>query len=90
MKIGAVLSQNELGGDISALRDYAQAVQDLGYDFLVAADHVLGADPTQHPELERVFSIDSVLHEPLTLFTFLAGVAPRLPNRPGGEASGGD
>ncbi|MGH2353174.1 MAG: LLM class F420-dependent oxidoreductase [Chloroflexota bacterium] len=78
MQIGAVLSQNELGTDVAGLRDYAQAVQDLGYDFLVAADHVLGADPAGHPELERVYSIESLLHEPLTLAAFIAGVAPRL------------
>ncbi len=78
MQTGAVLSQGEIGGDVGALREYAQAVQDLGYDFLVASDHVVGADKADYPQLERVFSIDSIQHEPLTLFTFLVGVAPRL------------
>ena len=78
MQIGAVFSQAELGTEVAGLRDYAQAVQDLGYDFLVAADHVIGADPASYPELERVYPIDSPLHEPLTLFAFIAGVAPRL------------
>jgi probable F420-dependent oxidoreductase len=73
-----VLSQNELGTDVGALRDYAQAVQDLGYDFLVASDHVVGARAVDHPELERVQPVESVQHEPLSLFAFLAGVAPRL------------
>lgn len=78
MQIGAVFSHGELGGDVSSLRDWAQAVQDLGYDFVVVSDHVVGADPAGYPELERVFPIESRLHEPLTLFAFLAGVAPRL------------
>jgi probable F420-dependent oxidoreductase len=78
MQTGAVLSQNELGPDLSAIRDYAQAVQDLGYDFLVTADHVVGADAADHPELERVYSIDSYLREPLMLGAFLACAAPRL------------
>jgi probable F420-dependent oxidoreductase len=78
MQVGAVLSQNELGPDLSALRDYAQAVQDLGYDFLVTADHVVGADKADHPDLDRVYPIDSYLREPLMLGAFLAGVAPRL------------
>jgi probable F420-dependent oxidoreductase len=78
VQIGAVLSQSEVGADVAGLRDYAQGVQDLGYDFLVAADHVAGTDAAAHPELDRVYSIDSFLHEPLTLFAFLAGVAPRL------------
>jgi probable F420-dependent oxidoreductase len=78
MEIGAVLSQNELGADVGGLRAYAQAVEGLGYDFLVAADHVVGADPAAYPDLERVYPIDSILHEPLALFAFLAGAAPRL------------
>jgi len=78
VQTGAVLSQGELGPDVGALRDYAQAVQDLGYDFLVTSDHVVGADPADYPELPRVFPIDSYLHEPLLLGAFLACAAPRL------------
>ena len=78
MQSGAVLSQNELGSDVTALRDYAQAVQDLGYDFLVTSDHVVGADAADHPTLDRVFPVDTFLREPLLLGAFLAGVAPRL------------
>src|SRR3979411_2175441 len=78
MQTGAVLSQYELGPALAAVRDYAQAVQDLGYDFLVTADHVVGADAADHPQLERVYSIDSYLREPLMLGAFLACAAPRL------------
>ena len=78
MQTGAVLSQNELGPELAAVRDYAQAVQDLGYDFLVTADHVVGADATDHPELDRVYPIDSYLREPLMLGAFLACAAPKL------------
>lgn len=77
MQIGAVISQGELA-DVGALRAYAQAVEGLGVDFLVAADHVVGADPAAHADLPRVYPIDSVLHEPLALFAFVAGVAPTL------------
>jgi probable F420-dependent oxidoreductase len=78
MQLGAVFSHGEVGGDVAAMRDYAQAVQDLGYDFVVVSDHVVGADPAAYPELPRVFPIESRVHEPLTLFAFFAGVAPRL------------
>lgn len=78
MQIGAVLSQNEMGQDVGALRAYAQAVQELGYDFLVMADHVVGSEAAAHPELDRVFPIESLIHEPMALCAFLAGVAPRL------------
>ncbi len=78
MQLGAVFSHGEVGTDVTSVRDWAQAVQDLGYDFAVVSDHVVGADPAGHPELERVYAIESRLHEPFTLFAFLAGVAPRL------------
>ena len=61
MQTGAVISQTEIGPDVSALRDYVQAVQDLGFDFLVTSDHVVGSDAADHPELERVFPIDTYL-----------------------------
>jgi probable F420-dependent oxidoreductase len=78
MQLGAVIPQAELDSDVSALRDYAQGVQDLGYDFLVLSDHVVGADPADHPGVERVHAITSINHEPMSFFGFLAGAAPRL------------
>jgi probable F420-dependent oxidoreductase len=78
LQIGAVLPQAELGPDTGALREFAQAVQDLSYDFLVTADHVVGADPGDHPRLDRVFPIDILMREPLMVGAFVAGLAPRL------------
>jgi probable F420-dependent oxidoreductase len=78
VQIGSVLHQNDLGPDVAVLRDYAQTVQDLGFDFIVGSDHVVGADPAAYPHLDRVFPIDSFLREPLTVFAFLSAVAPGL------------
>src|SRR5947209_1196901 len=49
MQMGAILPQAEIGTGADVLRAYLQAVQDLGYDFVVTSDHVLGADPAGHP-----------------------------------------
>ena len=78
MQIGAVLSQAEVAQDAGALRTYAQAVEQLGYDFLVVSDHVVGSTKEAHPELDRVYPIESFLHESMSLLTFLAGVAPKM------------
>ena len=43
MQIGAVYPQNELGGDPTAVGRMGKAVEDLGFDYLLAFDHVLGA-----------------------------------------------
>jgi hypothetical protein len=49
MRIGVTLPQTEITADPVAIRDYAQAAEDLGYTHLLAYDHVLGADTTHRP-----------------------------------------
>jgi probable F420-dependent oxidoreductase len=73
MQIGAVFPQNELGGDVGAMRAFGQAAGDLGYDHLAAYDHVLGADPGVHGDLGGPYTIDDTFQEPLTMFSYLAG-----------------
>jgi hypothetical protein len=43
MKAGVIYPQTELGGDTGAVKAFAQAAEDLGYDHIVIYDHVLGA-----------------------------------------------
>ena len=43
MQIGVAYPQIELGGDPSAVRRIGKAVEDLGFDYLLAYNHVLGA-----------------------------------------------
>lgn len=78
MQIGVVFPQTEIGADVGGVRAYAEAVQALGYAHVVAADHVLGADPAGHPGWSGPYTHESMIHEPFALFSFIAGVAPRL------------
>src|SRR2546426_2543671 len=82
-RIGVVFPQLEIGSDPGGIRAYAEAVEDLGYDHLLAYDHVVGADtdrsdariakwPPTHYTYRHQF------HEPLVLFGFLAGVTRRI------------
>jgi probable F420-dependent oxidoreductase len=73
-----VFPQTEIGADVGGVRAYAQAVQELGYEHVLAADHVLGADPAAYPGWDRPYTHESNIHEPFALFAFMAGVAPRL------------
>ena len=43
MKLGVVFPQTEIGTDPAVIRDYAQAVEETGFEQLLAYDHVLGA-----------------------------------------------
>src|SRR5215211_224773 len=67
MQVGVTFPRSEIGADPIAIRDYAQAAEDLGYEHLLAYDHVLGADPTNR-EGWRGYTHETMFHEPLTLF----------------------
>ena len=43
MQLGALLPLGDIGGDPAVVREYAQAAEAIGYDFVEAPDHVLGA-----------------------------------------------
>lgn len=74
MRVGVVFPQLDIGADRGAIRDYAHAVDGLGFDHLLAYDHVLGADPAVHTGWSGTYSHKDTFHEPLVLFGFLAGI----------------
>ncbi len=78
MNIGVVFPQVEIGNDPAAIRDYAQAVEAMGYTHILAFDHVLGANPPSHPGLKGPYTHKHPFHEPFVLFGFLAGVTTRV------------
>ncbi|MBM3942821.1 MAG: LLM class F420-dependent oxidoreductase [SAR202 cluster bacterium] len=79
MQIGAIFPQTEIGADPGAIRDFAQAAEELGYSHLFIADHVLGGDPQHHPHLANsYYTHRSVMHEPFTLMGYLASITKRV------------
>ena len=78
MKLGVVFPQTEIGNDPGAIREFAQAAEDLGYEHILAFEHVLGADPSKHPNWGGAYAMDSAFHEPFVLYGFLAGVTSRI------------
>jgi probable F420-dependent oxidoreductase len=74
MKIGVVLPQTEIGADPAGVRDYAQAVEEMGYTHILAYDHVLGASIENRPDWRGAYTSDEMFHEPLVLFGYLAGL----------------
>ena len=74
MRIGVVFPQTELGGDVGAVRAYAQGVEHLGYAHLLAYDHVLGADPAVHQGWAGPYDVRTTFHEPFVLFGHLAAI----------------
>ena len=78
MRIGVIFPQTEIGEDPAALREYAQAVEEMGYTHILATDHVLGANPTNRPNWRGAYTSESLFHEPFVLFGYLAAVTHRV------------
>ena len=79
MQIGVAFPTVEIGADLHVVRDFVQAVEELGYDHLRVLDHVLGAVPQHHPEVPAFpYTHQSVTHEPLTFMAYLAACTTRL------------
>jgi probable F420-dependent oxidoreductase len=78
MRIGAIFPQTEIGDDPRIIREYAQAVEDLGYAHILAYDHVLGAGLGSRPGWQGPYSSKTLFHEPLTLFAYLAAITQRV------------
>ncbi|MFF3574971.1 LLM class F420-dependent oxidoreductase [Nocardia jiangxiensis] len=74
MQIGVVFPQTELGGDVGAVRAYAQGVEQLGYAHLLTYDHVVGADPAIHQGWAGPYDVHTTFHEPFVLFGYIAAL----------------
>ena len=79
MQLGALIPMTDLDGDPATVRDFAQAMEALGYDFLEAPDHVLGVNVASRPDWEKGRNTSADLfHDPFVLFGFLAGCTTKL------------
>jgi probable F420-dependent oxidoreductase len=78
MKVGVVFPQTELPLEPHAVRDYAQAIEGMGFDYVLAYDHVLGATREQFPNFKPPYTKDDPFHEVFVLFGYLAGITTTL------------
>jgi probable F420-dependent oxidoreductase len=79
MEIGVVYPQTELRGDPAAVRRIGRAVEDLGFDHLLAYDHVLGAvHGDRMPSLTGPYTEHDPFHDPFVMFAYLAAITERI------------
>ena len=78
MRVGVVLPQTEMGPDPAPIRDFAQGIEQLGYDHLQSLDHVLGANAGSRPGWSGPYDHNDLIHETFVLFAYLAGVTERV------------
>jgi alkanesulfonate monooxygenase SsuD/methylene tetrahydromethanopterin reductase-like flavin-dependent oxidoreductase (luciferase family) len=93
MQLGVSIPVSDIGTSSTAVRDYAQAAEGLGYSHLLVGDHVLGANPaaergvfvssaadmaSRHGDYRRVGSTLYAFHDPFVLFGFLTGYTQKI------------
>ena len=79
LRIGAVYPQIELGGDPAAVRQIGTGIEELGFDHLLAYEHVLGAvHADRTPPLTGPYTEHDPFHDPLVMFAYLAGITSRI------------
>ena len=74
MQIGVVFPQTEIGADVGAVRTYGERVEELGFEHVLAYDHVVGADPAIHEGWNGPYDVHTTFHEPFMLFGYLAAI----------------
>jgi probable F420-dependent oxidoreductase len=78
MRIGVVYPQSETGGDPATVRAIGVAAEELGYDHLLAYDHVLGATRDREPQLTGPYDERDSFHDPLVMFGYLAALTTSI------------
>ncbi|MBD3648426.1 MAG: LLM class F420-dependent oxidoreductase [Pseudomonadales bacterium] len=78
MKLGVVFPQTEIGDNPDLIASFATTAESLGYDHIIAYDHVLGAGTASRPDWRGPYTSESMFHEPLVLFGYLAGLTSSI------------
>lgn len=79
MRVGASYPTTEVAGDPDAIRKFIRALEDLGYDHMMAWDHVVKAPHEgRDPPLTGPYTEKHSFHDPFVLFGFAAGITDKL------------
>lgn len=78
MKIGVVYPQTEVQHDPAWVRSFAEQLETLGYDHVIAYDHILGVDPGSPKAVRGLYGIEDAFLSPLLLFSSMAAVTDEL------------
>lgn len=78
MKFGAIFPQYEVSADVENIRRFMLSVEEMGYDFVLAYDHVLGANPERDGGWKGPYTHENQFHEVFTLFSYAAAITTKL------------
>lgn len=88
MKLGVVFPRTVIGVDTGRMRDFTQAAETAGFDYLQVGEHVLGVDPATRAGWadepaplgagRGLYDYREVFHEPLVFLGWMAQHTTRL------------
>ena len=78
MRIGVAFPTTEIGTDPVAIRDFAQAAEELGYNHLTIIDHVLQAGKPAAGDWRSYYTRDNMFHEPFVTLGYLSALTTRI------------
>jgi probable F420-dependent oxidoreductase len=76
VKLGVVFPQTEIGPTATAVRRYAQSVEEAGLDHIATYDHVLGA--SERPNWAGYYTAADQFHEVMVTFGYIAAITSRI------------
>jgi probable F420-dependent oxidoreductase len=77
-QIGAFFPTRDMPADHVAIRDWAQAAEAIGFDFIEVSDHVLGADRAALPDFTGPYDVDDSFHETFVTLSYIAAMTERV------------
>ena len=78
MKLGVSFPQTEIGTDPLIIKDFIQAAEDLGYDFITFVDHVLGEEAPRGASFAGKYTREYMFHEVMVLMGYAAAVTTKI------------
>jgi probable F420-dependent oxidoreductase len=79
MKLGVSYPVTEVAGDPDDIRKFIRAAESLGYEHMMAYDHVVKCPhEDREPKLTGPYTEKETFHDPFVLFGFAAGVTDKL------------
>jgi probable F420-dependent oxidoreductase len=79
MKIGVMYPVIELEGDPQAIRRFGLEAERMNFDHILMYDHVVGAvHENRNPPFTQFVSEEHPLHDPVTCFSYLAGITEKI------------
>lgn len=77
MEFGVTFPQTDIEPDPAGIRTFAETIEAVGYEHLLAYDHVLGVEPP-HPDWDGPYDYTDPFLEPFVMFSQLAAVTDTL------------